>query len=193
VIALAYAAALLVSMPFLGAYSDYAHLVETAWYTHSPIEGISMSLLLVIIGLGALPILMVLGLCTAVFLTDRRIRHGKTHGLLLSTLGILALPWGGLHMFNAIDDYMGAIALAAERGVADPSNALLHIYGGYGLGVGVLWVATGVALFLMGRKLCAPSECVSARECARGIERYPNAYVLADQEGEDLVALQDEK
>jgi len=145
-----YATAFVLSSIFLGGYSDYAHLIEDAAYTRDPIDNIAASLLDVIM-LGTLPILTVLGL--SAFLIERKTHSSKSYSLLFSVLGILALPWGGLHLFTAIGDYDGATRLAVAQGASDPNHALLIIYGGYGLGVGVLWIAMGIILLIMSRKL----------------------------------------
>lgn len=152
IIVLAYAAAFLLSSHFIIYGADVAHRIEIAADTHSLIDYDVLGYLSGVIVFGALPILAVLSLCAAAFRIERKTDPWSSYSLLFSILGILALPWGGWHLYLAVYGYDYANYFA-NRGVADPDHALLIIFGGYGLGVGVLWIAVGIIFLLMGRKL----------------------------------------
>ncbi len=151
---LAYVTVFYLTAIFFFAYSDYSHIIEVALFKLEPVStGDSLS---TVITFGTLPILAVLALCVATFLIEAKTRAQEDHSTsfwVFGILGALTLFWGGFHLYAAIHAYVGATQMAAAAGGLDPNHAFLTIYGGYALGVGVLWIITAIALLIMNRKL----------------------------------------
>lgn len=148
----AFVIAFSLSLPFLFAYSDYFHITLAS---DIPQE-VPFYLGWVLIW-GILPLVSFLGVCLIVFVIERKMELETNFSLLFLILSVLSVLWGALHLWNAIGTYYAGVAYARSQGLDNVDNVFLAIYGGYGLGVGVLWVAAGVVLLLLKRSLSKSS------------------------------------